>query len=402
MRTGMILQSTMPPPDIRVEKEASTLTGEGHQVHLLVQRNRGEKVEEVVKGMNLYRGVGIGPVRDKIFRYTFSFTFRSGIWRKAIEKFALKRAVELFHVHDLPLAGETLAAGRRLDLPVIVDLHENYPAGLQVWYTSDIKKKTIYNYRRWSRYEIEVLKEATAVIAVIEESKERIARLGIPEEKIFVVPNTASSDRIRIAVDPVVVERYRDSFTLSYVGGFAPHRGLDTVIRALPLIEKEIEGLKLILVGGRNPAYRDYLQRLAESLGCSALVEMTGWLPFEKIWSYIEAGDVCLVPHARNPHTDTTIPHKVFQYMMLGKPVVVSDCPPLRRVVEESGGGLWYRYDRPEELAERIIRLYRDNDLVKRISQDGKQAFASRFNWDATSGELKELYSKLSQGWRPR
>lgn len=387
----------MPPPDIRVEKEASTLAGEEHEVHLLVERNRGEAVDEIVKGMNLYRGIEIGSLRDKLYRYTFSFTFKSGMWRRAISEFAARRGVELLHVHDLPLVGEAVRVGGSLGVPVIADLHENYPAGLQVWYTNSLKKKTIYKLDRWAKYERDVLMEVDAVIVVIEESKKRIMSLGIPEEKIFVVPNTASSDRKDIPVDPVILERYRDHFTLSYVGGFAPHRGLDIVIRALPLVAKSVPSIKLVLVGGRNPSYRKYIERLAKELGCFEMVEMTGWLPFEKIWSYIEASDVCLVPHTRNPHTDTTIPHKVFQYMMLGKPVIVSDCPPLKRVIEESGGGFSYKHDDPSGLAEKIIDLYGDGELRKRLSDNGKKAFNEKFNWEATSLELKDLYSRISE-----
>lgn len=395
MKTGMILQSSMPPPDIRVEKEAKTLIGEGHEVHLLVERNPGEKREETVQGMNLLRGLEMGPLKDKIHRYTFSFTFRDINWRRAIEALIRERSVDLLHVHDLPLVGESVRAARLAGIPVIADLHENYPAGLQVWYTNWIKKKTIYSYRRWKEYEIAVLRDVDAVIVVVEESAERLRGLGVPEDSIYVVPNTASADRDEIELDRRVIDLYEDQFMISYVGGFAPHRGLDIVIRALPLLADRIPSLKLVLVGGRNPAYRRYLEDLSRNLGCSDMVEMTGWVKFEKIWSYIEASDICLVPHSRNPHTDTTIPHKIFQYMMRGKPVIVSDCPPLKRVIEESEAGFSFRYDSPEELADRIFMMYDDRDLMEKMSRNGREAFREKFNWERTSYQLKELYGSI-------
>jgi len=395
LKTGMILQNTMPPPDIRVEKEAATLLGEGHEVHLLVERRPGEKREENIKGMKLLRGLRMGPLKERIHRYTFSFTFRDLNWRRAIQSLIRERGVDLLHVHDLPLVGEAVRAGRAAGLPVIADLHENYPAGLQVWYTNRLKKMTIYNHSRWSEYERNILKEVDAVIVVIEESAERLKSIGVPEDRIHVVPNTASLDREKIEIDPAIIEKYRDDFMISYVGGFAPHRGLDVVIRALPLAARQIPSLKLVLVGGRNPAYRNYLEKLADDLGCGEMIEMTGWVEFEKIWSYIESSDICLVPHSRNPHTDTTIPHKIFQYMMRGKPVIVSDCPPLKRVIEEGGAGLSFRYDSPSQLAERIIELYSNPDLREKVSRDGQKAFRDKFNWEQTSGQLKELYRSI-------
>jgi glycosyltransferase involved in cell wall biosynthesis len=396
VRIGMILKATIPPRDIRVEKEAGTLIGEGHEVHLLLERGVGEPVDEAAYGMRFMRTVRMGRLRETWHRYTFNFTFREPLWRRAIERLIDERGVEVLHVHDLPLAGETLAVGRARGLPVVADLHENYPAGLQVWYRSRFKKATIYNYRRWAVYERRVLEEADAVIAVVEESKERITGLGIPPGKIFVVPNTESRTYEAIPVDPDITARYRGRFVVSYIGGFAPHRGLDVAVRALPLCRDRIPGLLLVLVGDRNEPYRRYLAALARDLGCADLVEMTGYQPFDTIWSYIEASAVCLVPHARNPHTDTTIPHKIFQYMMAARPVVVSDCPPLARVIRDSGAGLVFRWDDPAELASRIVALHEDEALRGELSRAGRRAILEKYNWDATSGELVELYRRLA------
>ncbi len=396
MRIGMILKHEIPPPDIRVEKEAKTLACEGHDVHLLLEHRSGQPREEEYKGMHLVRGVGMGRLREIYHRYTFNFTFRDPKWSGAIRDFCRGRGIEVLHVHDLPLVREAVIAGAELGIPVVADLHENYPAGLQVWYESGLKKRTIYNLGRWSRYEREMLDRVAAVVAVVEESRQRLVALGVPREKIFVVPNTASRDRERIPIDPLIVERYRERFVLSYIGGFAPHRGLDTVVRGMRIVRDRIPEVLLLLVGDRNDAYRRYLERLAGEVGCGEVVEMTGWQSFERIWSYIEASDICLVPHARNPHTDTTIPHKIFQYMSLKKPVIVSDCPPLKRVIDDSGGGCSFVYDDPEDFARQVIALYEDADRRRSMGEAGRNAFLDRYNWDSTSGELVELYERLA------
>ncbi len=392
----MVLKGKIPPADIRVEKEAMTLISEGHEVHLLLERGGGEKVTETVGGIEFFRGIEMGRIRERWHRYTFSFTFRDPMWRNAIRDFAISRRIEVLHIHDLPLVGEAIAVANELGIPVVADMHENYPGGLQVWYTSRFKKKTIYNFKRWARYERGILARADAVIAVIEESRDRIKELGIPAEKIYVVPNTAHVERINIPLDPGITERYRGSFVVSYIGGFAPHRGLDIVIRSLPELRGALPDLKVVLVGDRNRPYMDFLKKLAVRSGCGDMVEMPGWQPFEKIWSYIDSSSVCLVPHARNPHTDTTIPHKIFQYMMLKKPVIVSDCPPLKRIIEDAGGGLVFRHDSPGELAGAITRLYKDEGLRNRMGESGREAFLDRYNWDSTSGDLKRLYMDIA------
>ena len=159
MRIGMVLQATIPPHDIRVEKEAGTLVSNGHEVHLLLEGKSGQPDEEMWEGMRLLRGVRMSRGREIFHRYTFNFTFRDGLWRRAITDFVRARKIEVLHVHDLPLVGEAVRVGRAEGIPVVADLHENFPAGLQVWYTNYLKKKTIYGFGRWSRYEKRILGE---------------------------------------------------------------------------------------------------------------------------------------------------------------------------------------------------------------------------------------------------
>ena len=396
MRIGMMMKWKIPPPNVRVQNEARTLAEAGHKVHFLIEGRPGEPREEPIGGVQVVRGVRMNRLRDIWHRYTFNFTYRDSVWTHAIERFIRERTIDVLHVNDLPLLREALHAGRRFHLPVVADLHENYPVGLQVWYTNALKKATIYNYGRWARYERTALRDVDAVIVVIEEARERLVSLGVSAEKIYVVPNTVPEQAGDVPVDPEILAKYAGRFVVSYIGGFAPHRGLDTVIRALPIAREKVPNLTLVLVGDRNEGYRRHLERLAASLNCSDLVEMTGWKRQDAIWSYIEASAVCLVPHARNPHTDTTIPNKIFQYMMRGRPVIVSDCPPLARIARDTGGGLVFRGDDPAGLADRIVEMYANESARRQMAETGRRSVLDRYTWEKTSGPLIELYRKLA------
>jgi len=386
----------IPPPNVRVQNEARTLMTAGHKVYFLIEGRPGEAREESMNGLNVVRGVRMSAPREIWHRYTFNFTYRDPLWTKAIDRFVREHSIDVLHVNDLPLLKEGILAGKRLGLPVVADLHENYPAGLQVWYTNRLKKATIYEHGRWAKYERAALRAVDAIVVVIEEARDRLVELGISAEKISVVPNTVPVQSGEIPIDSGIVERYRDRFVVSYIGGFAPHRGLDTVIRALPLAREHVPNLKLVLVGGGNEGYRKRLENLARELRCDDLVELTGWKPQESIWSYIEASAVCLVPHARNPHTDTTIPNKIFQYMLRGRPVIVSDCPPLARIARDTGGGLIFRWDDPADLAGRIVELYRGEDARRRMAEAGRASVLDRYTWEKTSEPLVELYRRLA------
>ncbi len=98
------------------------------------------------------------------------------------------------------------------------------------------------------------------------------------------------------------------------------------------------------------------------------------WQSFDKVLSYIQVNDVCLVPHHGNAHTDSTIPHKLFQYMLIGKPVIVNGCHPLKRIVEEIQAGFVFRSRSAQDSADKIIALYRDGALREALGRRGHDA----------------------------
>ena len=113
--------------------------------------------------------------------------------------------------------------------------------------------------------------------------------------------------------------------------------------------------------------------------------------------SYLEVTNVGLIPHKSTPHTETTIPHKLFQYMLFGKPVVVSDCASMKRIVEETGSGLVFKAGNPEDLAEKIVSLYNSHDLFRRCGANGKASSAyGKYSWKHQDKKsLVDIYSDL-------
>ena len=214
MRIGMMMKWKIPPPNARVANEARTLMTAGHKIFFLIEGRPGEAREESMNGLNVVRGVRMSAPREIWHRCTFNFTYRDPLWAKAIERFVREHSIDVLHVNDLPLVGEAVVAGRRMGLPVVADLHENYPAGLQVRHANRLAKATIYAYGRWARYERAALRDVEAIVVANEESRDRLVDLGVGEEKISVVPDTATVRPGEVPVDPELVELYRRLATM--------------------------------------------------------------------------------------------------------------------------------------------------------------------------------------------
>lgn len=390
------------PPDIRVEKEARALRDAGFCVVILSRPQDGLAAEERWESVRVMRAQlpREDSVAGKMEVVQTLLRFVSPPWQRAIREFALRERPNAIHVHDLPLVNTALAAVRDLSIPVVADLHENYPAAMQEYNrTRRGLRAALYRrlggYRRWLRHEGQVCRRVDHVVAVVDEMKERMMKQhGLDDRRITVVTNT--EEKAFVANNPVaeaVCARHDDGFILLYIGGFGPHRGLDTVVLGMKRLQGRIPSLKLLLVGRGSANFEEKLAALIRTNNLEDTVEMIGWQPFDKVPSYMRAASIGLVPHHSNEHTDHTIPHKLFQYMMTGTPVLVSSCKPLARIVRETGAGLIFRASDPEDFADKVLYLYEHPAERQRLGSNGTEATLSGpWNWERTGDELVGFY----------
>lgn len=395
MRIGFVLCEHR--LDVRIKKEARSLAAAGHEVVALVQE---QPTNQRLIPADAITVQTYALPKANTFRNALTFFKRMSFLRipveQLIEKFAVENQVDVLHVHDLPNVGAGIRVGRRLGIPLVADLHEYHPAAVRIWVRRLKPRHWITtNQTLWHSYEKRCVQRADQVIVVIEESRERLLKYGISPEKVHVVANYVDLDYLaEYGRGDQSLPQYAGNFVISYIGGIGPHRGVDTAIRAMAEVAKEATDARLLIVGDPE-IHEGYLRGLIDSLGVHDSVELVGWQPFEKVPAYVAASHIGLVPHRRNPHCDHTIPNKLFDYMGFGKPVIVSDCPPLVRTVNDAQAGLVFRADYPHELAGCILRLYRDRKLAQRLGSNGMAAVESQYNWNTASAELVKVYELL-------
>ena len=196
-------------------------------------------------------------------------------------------------------------------------------------------------------------------------------------------------------LDEKLVKEYQKDFVISYIGGFGQHRGIDTAIKSMPNILKSIPEAKLLLVGAGSSEFYIEMTKLCHELHIENKVVFTGWVDFKLVSSYIKLSDVCLVPHHENEHTNTTIPHKLFQYMVMKKPIIVTDCPPLKRIVEETGSGLVIPSGDYNKMAEAVIKCYENPEISRSMGENGRKAVEEKYNWKREAEKLCALYGRI-------
>lgn len=392
----MILDQAF-PPDIRVENESITLAQNGHDVQILnfthdkdmgkTDSYHGVKIHRLYKNKRWIKR-GRALINTIVDYYT-------PYWAKQITNFIEKSKIEILHVHDLYMLGAAYKANKRFNLRIIADLHENYVDGLNYYeFANSFPGNIVISKKKWARKEIEWCKKADQIITVIEEAAIRYEQLGICPDKITVVANYVNYDHfLKDPDDPEIISRFQNNFVATYIGGFDYHRGIESVIRAVPAVIRDIPNFILLLVGsGRNIGD---LKALSQHLNIADKISFEGFRPSAKIPSYIKSSSVCLIPHLKTTHTDNTIPHKLFHYMLLEKPVIATDCDPIKRILSETHAGTIYKSGNELELTKKLVELYNNQELMIKMGQCGKKAVRTKYQWNFTANNLLKLYRDL-------
>ncbi len=399
MKILMILIDNTFPPDIRVRKEARTLVDAGHEVYVLAKGGPGQPPREVINGVKVYR---FGTSRFEGFLKLIFYLVARMILPFYLLFFSLKHRVDVFHVHDLLPALPTCLTGRILGKPVIFDMHEDYPSMIEATISEfpPIARPFLILASNFFRLEEKLaVKLADKIITIVEEEADRLRRMGVPWRKIEVIYNVEMLDEIEELVKKLGNRGrpsfLRDKFIISYVGGFEVHRGLETLIKAMSFILRNIKNAHLLLVG--DGVIKDELINLCKKLGLEEFVTFTGWVRFEEAMYYILISDVCVIPYDKTKLTEKSFPHKLAQYMAMGKPVVVSDCRSLKRIIKSAKCGLVFKAGDPRDLAEKIVQLWRDQELRTLLEKNAKKTALEKYNWTNMRVKLIKIYEEIAR-----
>ncbi len=227
MRIGMILAKPF-PPDIRVEKEARALISAGFEVAVLAENTAKDitPCETTAYGLTVQRASV--PAASMWERNIKGLTLVEKRWLGPIREFVASFQPDILHVHDFPFVKMALSIAEPHRLPVVADLHENYPAALRVWRTGldplrRFKDGLLRSYPLWRWYEKRLLPRCAHVLVVVPEAAERLYGYGLAETMVTVVSNTEDETTLSPSQpDGSIMDHYRDRWMACYSGRGQP------------------------------------------------------------------------------------------------------------------------------------------------------------------------------------
>lgn len=347
-------------------KMCSSLSqNKNYKVSLIVADGKNDEIKNNVSIVDV--GAKIG---GRISRMTSTV---SKIFKKAKELDS-----DIYHLHDPELIPIGLKL-KKLGKKIIFDAHEDLPKQLLGKpylnkFLLTILSKTVAIYEKYTCKKFDYIITATPYI------KDKF--LGINKKSIDInnfpilgelSNNTSWSDK-------------RDE--VCYVGGISRIRGIKEIVKAMEFTE----GTKLNLVGEFNK--KDIENEVKEYLGWNKINEL-GFLNREevaKILSNSKAGLVTFYPLQN--HIDAQ-PNKMFEYMSAGLPLIASDFPFWKEIVEGNKCGICVNPLKPKEIADAIRYITNNPIEAEKMGQNGKKAVIEKYNWAIEEKKLCDIYKEL-------
>ena len=304
-----------------------------------------------------------------------------GVWRmwRAVRT-AQPRVVHLHDPELIPLGVILKCFGYR----VVYDVHEDLPRQVLTKYWLPAVARWPVS---WTMSACEWL--AARVFDAIVPAEPKIAG-RFPPQKTTLVQNFPILDEL-VTADSTPYQERPPHF--AYIGGITRIRGINEMITALSCT-KGIEGqdTQLRLAGAFQPAG---LQAEVQASPGWRQVDFSGWADRKQvagILGSVRAGLVILHP---TPKYLDAWPTKMFEYMSVGLPVIVSDFPLWRGIVENAGCGLLVDPLDPQAIADAMQWILDHPAEAEAMGRRGREAVEKHYNWETEAEKLVTLYNKL-------
>ncbi len=353
-RTVVLVSHSYVDEDPRVRREAEALEAAGWSVDLIGLRRPGEPATGALgaarlRRLSVQRHQGAG-VATYLLEYA-SFFVRATLRLAADHR---RRHYALVQVATLPdwLVFAALPL-RLLGVPVVLDLHEAMPeffAGRFPRLGHGPVRSLLLATERAS-----VLAASHALAANVA-LRDRLVGLGLPGERVTVVPNAPSLARFDPAAHAGRPFMADGVLRLVYTGALTPTYDLGVAIDALARIRTLRPGLETSLdLYGRGDSEADLREQAAKG-GLDGAVRFNGRIPVEAVPAVLAAADVGLAPVGLTAFTNLSFSTKLLEYGAMRLPVVAARLPLAERLLGPACVTFFEPED-PESLALAILGL---------------------------------------------
>jgi len=199
--------------------------------------------------------------------------------------------------------------------------------------------------------------------------------------------------RSNVSAATLPISSKKDKFVAMYHGTIVERHGLNFSLLAFEKIRKEIPGL-IFKVYGEGDSVECFLKEV-KRIGLEDIVKYYGFVQNEFIAKIIKSIDVGIIPNLKNPFTDLNMPVRIFEYLAIGKPVVVPRTKGICDYFDECSIN-FFEPGNVSSLAESILKIYNESEQQEKIVRRGMNIY-NKYRWDVQRKHFVNLVISLAQ-----
>lgn len=370
----LILRSNPIEPDPRVEKIARALAGQGHNVICLGwDRSDSLPVQEFRDGFTIHRLRIRSKYGSGMQNFPALLRWQIGLSRWL---FSHKSDFEFIHACDFDTIIPSMLMKWIYKKKVVYDIFDFYADHLRK--TPAWIKRLIRNIDLW------MINKADAVILVDDSRRMQIA--GAHPKQLIIIYN--SPEEVIAAPELTTTSHHSADLNIAYVGLLQRERGLLEMLDVLR--KRDCWHLDIAGFGGDEEEIKTIAAAIPN-------VKWHGRISYDLALAISADADVLFATYdpAIENHRYSS-PNKVFEAMMLGKPIIVARNTNMDRIITEEKCGLVVTYGKVNELENALDQLGQNPEFRKLLGQNARKAYETRYSWSVMSGRLINLYNRIS------
>lgn len=319
-----------------------------------------------------------------------------------IKKIIKHYDIDLIHQHSNYRIGKySLEVAKSMKIPYIYEvrgfIEESILATARSWRLPDTKLLNLV-YNRVREQETKILKEADLIITLSDVMKNELVKRQLDQNKIGIIPNCIEVNQFKkVKMDQNLRKKLNidEELILGYFGRIRWLEGIDTLIKSIPILQKNGIDIRVILIGNIEKKYSIFLKTLINKLDLSKNVLFLGSMPQKELIHYYSIVDMIIIPRGNNKVSRIVTPIKPIEAMRFNTLVIASDLPALRYSIIDNKTGALFKPENEKDLATKVIHYYRNPDLKGEIENFASKYVKENFSWDKVIQKYKKLYQNL-------
>ena len=276
--------------------------------------------------------------------------------------------------------------GHRFDVPVIYDMQSSLPEQLaqHLAFRLPMVQSVLRGCERWLLRHADSVVSSSGLARIVRERfpKARLREWEYSSPLLPAEPDEADALRAELRIGPLRP-------VVLYSGTFESYQGLAELMAAVPHVLAEVPETTFVLVGSMEAEGSTGVERGHADLVRAGSLRVVKRQPRERIPAYLAMADVVVSPRS---HGDN-LPLKVFDYLGAGKPIVATDIPAHRSVLDEERALLTAVWS--PDIARGIVRLLRDRELAARLGANALAYSQEKFGWFSFVRLVSDLYREV-------